>query len=487
MIKEVKVIDWCISCRNCETVCPNIFKVSPTSKVISNNYEWNESEILQAELMCPVNVIKVKKDWNFQLSFKNAEVLNKNLLTQDTLEITFSTENFWFKAWQYISLQMEDYKWKFSRSYSIASWNKNSFTLTVKLLKKWRWANFLNKLKIWNKVQFLWALWNFYLRNTIKSKVLVATWTGLAPMIAMLKQIPKEVEKTVIFWVRFENDIYYKDLLESFDNTKVIIKVSKPSEDYKWEIWRVTDCISKIPLDSEVYICWNPEMVESMRNWLIERWHPQELIFNESFTIKKEYPNLTKDIFINWNIPFINHFSWIVILFSLIWIPILWNFVATQTFWNISWYSVVFVMAIRPLADLFPKLWVLAKLVSLRKAFWILSSSIVITALIYKFYWNPNYIYTYFTQANFALQNPFTYPLLSRLSEITWLILLITSNTFSQKKLWIWWKRIQRLSYIYFISWWIIAALWTPLKIYPAMWIVIFLWILAAFWLKIWK
>ena len=33
-ITEVKVIDGCISCRTCETVCPAIFKVSPKSKVI---------------------------------------------------------------------------------------------------------------------------------------------------------------------------------------------------------------------------------------------------------------------------------------------------------------------------------------------------------------------------------------------------------------------------------------------------------------------
>ncbi|MGB2110849.1 MAG: hypothetical protein ACPHY8_02875 [Patescibacteria group bacterium] len=28
-----------MSCRNCENVAPDTFKVSPTSKVISNNYD----------------------------------------------------------------------------------------------------------------------------------------------------------------------------------------------------------------------------------------------------------------------------------------------------------------------------------------------------------------------------------------------------------------------------------------------------------------
>lgn len=465
MIKEVKVIDGCISCRACETVCPKIFKVYPKSKVISNNFDWNESEIIQAELMCPVNVIKVKKQWSITMSFKNAKLTSKKLLTNDTLELIFSTSNFSFKPWQYISLQMKDWKWTFSRSYSIVTWEKNNFKLTVKLLKKWRWAKFLKKLKIWKTIKYLWALWHFYLRNNTKPKVLIATGTGLAPMIAMLEKIPKNIQKIVIFWVRFEWDIFYKEILENFENTKVIIKVSKPSENFQWQKWRVTDNINEIKSESDIYICGNPNMVKSVKNSLIENGHPKNQIFHEVFTIQKEFPTLAKDIFFNGNIPWIDIFSWFIIVLSLVWVPLLWSNIPTQIFWDISWWSVVFVMVIRPISDLFPRLWIFTKLIYLRKAFWILSSSIIITALVYKFFWNPNTFYNYFDINNFWLW----IPLLSRISEITWLILLLTSNTFSQKNLWIWWKRIQRLSYLYFISWWIIAAIWTPLKIYPAM------------------
>lgn len=498
MIKEVKVIPWCISCRNCETVCPSIFKVNPTSKVISNDYEWKESDILQAELMCPVNVIKVEKIWNFKLSFKEAIVKEKNMLNDDVLEITFETSDFSFKPGQYISLQASDLVWKFSRSYSIATASKNSFTLNVKLLKKWRWSDYLKKLKLWNKISFLWALWNFYLKETINKKVFIATGTWLAPMIAMLESCPKEIEKTIIFWVRFEKDIYYKEKLESYPNTKLIIKVSKPDENYKWETWRVTDCLNKIWLDDEVYICWNPEMVDAVKEWLINRWHPIDLIFNESFTISRIYPGLCKDIVFNWNIPWINFLSWIVIIFSLTIIPLSWfyNKLNDNLYWNylfinnfmwfmfdVSWWSVIFVMAIRPLADLFPKLWFLNKLVSLRKAFWILSSSIIVVNLIWPMILDLSKFISYFSSIKWWIY----YPLISRISEITAVILLITSNNFSQKNLWIWWKRIQRSSYFYFICWWIIAAEYSPMKIYPSMIIVIIIWILAQTRIKLWK
>lgn len=418
------------------------------------------------------------------------------MLTKDILEITFETNNFTFKPWQYISLQMKDLVWNFSRSYSITKADLWFFTLTIKLLKKWRWSTYLNKLKYWNKIKFLWALGSFQLKDTKNKKIFVATGTGLAPMIAMLQETPKDIEKVVIFWVRHESDIFYKELLESFSNMKVIIKASKPSDSYTWEIWRVTDCMNEIWLQDEVYICWNPEMVDSFKEWLINRWHPLDLIFSESFKISRIYPWFYQDIVYNGNVPWINIFSWLIIIISLFVIPALWYYYAINKnlywnfiFWNningflfdLSWWSVVFVMVIRPLADLFPKIWLLRKWVNLRKAFWILSSSIIITILFGWFLLDPNTFFNYFTSHKWSLYTPF----IGRLSEVTALILLLTSNTFSQKQLWVWWKRIQRLSYIYFISGGIMAWIYAPLKVYPIMWIAILLWVIAQYRIKI--
>jgi ferredoxin len=59
MIKDVKVIPGCISCRNCESVAPEIFHLNPTSQVISKDFNTNAIKILQAAYMCPAQVIKV--------------------------------------------------------------------------------------------------------------------------------------------------------------------------------------------------------------------------------------------------------------------------------------------------------------------------------------------------------------------------------------------------------------------------------------------
>lgn len=490
MIKEVKVIEWCISCRNCENVCPSTFEVSPKSKVITDDFEGKESEILQAELMCPVNVIKVKKEWKISISFKNATLKTKKYLSPNIIELNFETSNFDFKPWQYISIQANDSLGSFSRSYSIAKWNNSWFTLNVKLEKKWRGSSYLKKLKVWKKIKFLWALGSFYLKNSNKDKVFIATWTGLAPMISMLEASPKDIKKTVIFWSRYESDIYYKDLIESFPNTELIIKISKPEKKYIKNKWRVTDELWIIWKNDEVYICWSPSMVESVKDILISRWHNKELINNESFTSSRIYPWFLKDTIINWNIPHLNKLSWSVIIFSIFLIPLswvynklqnnlYWDFLFTQNYmgfiYDLSWWSVVFVMAIRPISDLFPKIGLFRKLVTLRKAFWILSASIIVTNFVWSSIFNINKFLTYFSLAWWSLYMP----LITKISEITALILLITSNKLSQIKLWKYWKKIQRISYLYFITWWIVAWLYFPLKIYPAMAIVIILWFLA--------
>ncbi|NVP17824.1 ferredoxin [Candidatus Gracilibacteria bacterium] len=499
MIKKVEVIPGCISCRNCENICPQIFKVDPTSKVITNNFDGLDSEILQAEISCPVNVIKVENtSKNIKLGFKKAKVKEKNMLTSDVLEITFECDDFSFKPGQYISLQASDSLGKFSRSYSISSASKNSFTLNVKLLPKGRGSRFLNRLKLGSNISFLGALGSFYLKDTTNKKVFIATGTGLAPMIAMLEACPKEIEKIVIFGVRYENDIYYKEKLESFPNTKVIIRVSKPSDSYKGKIGRVTDDLVEIGENDEVYICGNPKMVDAVKEGLIKKGRSLDKIFNESFTISRVYPGFWKDIIFNGNIPYINLFSWIIIIFAITIIPFSWfynklndslygNYLFINNFmgfmFDLSWWSVVFVMAIRPLSDLFPKLGILKKLVSLRKAFGILSSSIIVVNLIGPMFLDFSKFINYFSSVKWGVY----YPIISRISEITAIILLVTSNNFSQKNLGIWWKRIQRSSYLYFICGGIIAAEYFPMKIYPSMIIVIILWILAQTKIKLWK
>jgi hypothetical protein len=72
-------------------------------------------------------------------------------------------------------------------------------------------------------------------------------------------------------------------------------------------------------------------------------------------------------------------------------------------FYLISWYAVVFVMIIRPLADIFPKQKYLRQLCLLRRAFGILSATIIVTLLLDKWIANPTSFIVFFNPSEWSL------------------------------------------------------------------------------------
>ncbi|MCH2189279.1 hypothetical protein MK079_05640, partial [Candidatus Gracilibacteria bacterium] len=97
-----------------------------------------------------------------------------------------------------------------------------------------------------------------------------------------------------------------------------------------------------------------------------------------------------------------------------------------------------------------------------------LTATIVVTNLVANGFTRIDFLGNYFSLANWG----FGYPLLGRISEMTALILLSTSNIWSMKKLGKNWKRIQRLSYLYFISGGLVAAQFEPVWYYGTMGVV---------------
>lgn len=126
------------------------------------------------------------------------------------------------------------------------------------------------------------------------------------------------------------------------------------------------------------------------------------------------------------------------------------GFVAKGWLFMISFATVFLLMTVRPLADIFnEQLWI-RRLVLLRKGFGILSASIIVgfmlSAIVAP---NSTYFASFFTAKFWSLS---TYAFFAHLGDVTGLILLVTSNIFSQKLLKQNWKRVQRLSYVYFYA-----------------------------------
>ncbi|QQS60860.1 MAG: hypothetical protein IPN70_03130 [Candidatus Moraniibacteriota bacterium] len=126
------------------------------------------------------------------------------------------------------------------------------------------------------------------------------------------------------------------------------------------------------------------------------------------------------------------------------------NFVVKGNLFMISFFSVFLVMLIRPLADIFSSQKWLRNLVLLRKGFGVLSASIVVGFMLGNII-DPssNYLAKIFSASYWSLEN---YAFFAHIGDITGLILLLTSNNLSIIFLKGNWKRIQRLSYVYFYA-----------------------------------
>jgi len=122
----------------------------------------------------------------------------------------------------------------------------------------------------------------------------------------------------------------------------------------------------------------------------------------------------------------------------------------SQKLFTISHWFLFFVMLVRPAADIFTKTKLIRPLVILRKSTGVLSASIIVSFIIAKLIVDPSgYLSSLLTLKYWSLAN---YAVLAHMADLTAIVLLITSNNFSKKLLGSWWKKIQRLSYVYFYT-----------------------------------
>ena len=120
-------------------------------------------------------------------------------------------------------------------------------------------------------------------------------------------------------------------------------------------------------------------------------------------------------------------------------------------FWGINSWVLFFVMMIRPTANLFPQAKWLGTWIAARKEMGIFSAAIVLSFGVSKYAeWGMvQFLGTYFSLEFWRFPEPVFW---GRIGELAAVPLLLTSNLWSQKKLKKNWKRIQRLSYLYFFA-----------------------------------
>ncbi len=116
-----------------------------------------------------------------------------------------------------------------------------------------------------------------------------------------------------------------------------------------------------------------------------------------------------------------------------------------KNFWDYSWKILVILLFIRPIRDIFPEYKFFLKAVSLRKELWIISG---VFALVHVVWYFLSHNLSFWFLFDSIMWNYKWYLWWWMYAFVIAMILTITSNNFSIKKLWKHWKKFQKLAYL---------------------------------------
>ncbi|OGK31258.1 hypothetical protein A3F29_02550 [Candidatus Roizmanbacteria bacterium RIFCSPHIGHO2_12_FULL_33_9] len=234
-----------------------------------------------------------------------ASFLSKKKLSPDVYEFSFLCKEpvyIDFLPGQYLIIIFEKEGKTIRKYYSISSSKKNKSKLEfiVKILDQGLGSKYLMGLNEGDDVLLQGPAGLFYLRQDNNLKIFVATGTGIAPIISMIKSHLGEVNcKIKLIWgLRSNTDIYYLDFLQDmaqkYDNFSFEIYLSgeEQVDNTMSNIFRgrVNIGIDKLLEDQnidksnlEFYISGDKNIVDSIREYLLTKGISAEDIKLEKF------------------------------------------------------------------------------------------------------------------------------------------------------------------------------------------------------------
>jgi Na+-transporting NADH:ubiquinone oxidoreductase subunit F len=218
------------------------------------------------------------------------------------LEILSPDEGITYRPGQYIQLEIPKYKSSSGpefRAFSMASTPEKTkeVELYVGLVEKGIVSTYIHQyLKEGDELLMRGPFGDFYYRESDRDILMIATGTGLAPIMSILRYMRREkIQRniTLFFGTRLEGDLFcieeLKDLAKELPKFSFIPTLSRMPDDSLWkgERGRVTALIEqRIPdgANLDVYICGNPEMVDSCLEILKAKGIPEGQIYFDKFS-----------------------------------------------------------------------------------------------------------------------------------------------------------------------------------------------------------
>lgn len=223
------------------------------------------------------------------------KLLEKVNMNDELVFFKFSKpKGFTFLSGQYITLVFEENAKKVARSYSIASSPSNE---TIDLFVKdvgGSGSKFLFSLKVGDVVSGMGPIGKFTLTKESKKReiVFISNGTGLAPIKSMIEDLlENNFDKRIILIAGFRKEKgisfmeEFKKLSSENSNFKFYYVLSKPEGIYPY-VGHVQDYLYNLTpkdFDGVAYICGLREMVEDVKNKLLNFGFREEDIYFEKY------------------------------------------------------------------------------------------------------------------------------------------------------------------------------------------------------------
>ncbi|MBU2488636.1 MAG: 2Fe-2S iron-sulfur cluster binding domain-containing protein [Proteobacteria bacterium] len=208
-----------------------------------------------------------------------------------------------FKPGQYVQLLVPPYKGSpesVSRAYSIASGpeDKSSVSLVITRVPQGLATTWVHDiLAEGDEIELSGPYGKFHLRDTDAEMIMVATGSGLAPILSILLQmaLAKSHRKaTLYFGTKTTGDLFYTDQLKELEGRlpgfRFVPVLSNVPEGETWdgETGMVTDPIKrKLEKEGgegkEAYLCGNPFMINAAVKMFMEYGISEDKIFYDKF------------------------------------------------------------------------------------------------------------------------------------------------------------------------------------------------------------
>jgi NAD(P)H-flavin reductase len=211
------------------------------------------------------------------------DVIDHTPNVRELVLATIEPDRFSFKAGQFVTLHVPQEPKPALRAYSIASSDEVStgFRLLFKYVPGGVASTYVWKLKKGDELQFTGPFGRIFFKTPPSQKIIfLNTGTGLAQhlsyLLSNLKNFP-ELQCWMLFGVRNESEIYYREQLEALTkalpNFKYEFVLSRPSEKWTGKKGYVQHFIKDFDYkgtDTTFYLCGNGGMIKEVKQQLIE-------------------------------------------------------------------------------------------------------------------------------------------------------------------------------------------------------------------------